>query len=90
MKVMIFHRITDIYGDIPYTEAGLGYYDRTFTPKYDKQQDIYNDMLKELDAAAQALDPAKDKPGDADLIYGLGGNKFNPDNTAAQEISGLP
>ena len=87
MKVMIFHRITDIYGDIPYTEAGLGYYDRTFTPKYDKQQDIYNDMLKELDAAAQALDPAKDKPADADLIYGLGGNKFNPDNTAAQEIN---
>src|SRR5688500_7539790 len=23
MKVMIFHRITDIYGDVPYTEAGL-------------------------------------------------------------------
>ena len=69
MKVMIFHRITDIYGDVPYTEAGLGYYGRVFTPKYDKQQDIYMDMLKELDAAATALDPSKDKPGAADLIY---------------------
>jgi hypothetical protein len=86
MKVMIFHRITDIYGDIPYSEAGLGYYDRTFTPKYDKQQDIYTDMLKELDEAAQALDPDKDKPGDADLIYGLGGNNFNPNNSAATQI----
>jgi hypothetical protein len=69
MRVMIFHRITDIYGDIPYSAAGLGYYERTFTPAYDKQQDIYTDMLKELDQAATALDPAKDKPGTADLIY---------------------
>ncbi|HEX5654936.1 MAG TPA: SusD/RagB family nutrient-binding outer membrane lipoprotein, partial [Chitinophagaceae bacterium] len=69
MKVMIFHRITDIYGETPYTEAGLGYYDRIFTPKYDTQKDIYENMLQELDAAAQALDPAKDKPGTGDLIF---------------------
>jgi hypothetical protein len=69
MKVMIFHRITDIYGEIPYSEAGLGYYGRIFTPKYDKQSDIYDDMLKELEQAATALDPAKDKPGTGDLIY---------------------
>lgn len=69
MKVMIFHRITDLYGETPYTEAGLGYYGRVFTPKYDKQQDIYMNMLKELDEAAQALDPAKDKPGNGDLIF---------------------
>jgi hypothetical protein len=76
VRVMIFHRITDIYGDVPYSEAGLGYYDRKFTPKYDRQQDIYTDMLKELDQAAQALDPAKDKPGTADLIYRGGPNSI--------------
>ncbi len=69
MKVMIFHRISDIYGETPYTEAGLGYYGRIFTPKYDEQQDIYMDMLKELDEAATALDPAKDKPGTGDLVF---------------------
>ncbi len=69
MKVTIFHRITDIYGEIPYTEAGLGYYGRVFTPKYDRQQDIYSDMLKELEEAAIALDPSKLKPGNGDLIY---------------------
>lgn len=74
LKVIIFHRITDIYGDVPYSEAGLGYYNRVFTPKYDKQQDIYTDMLKELDQAAQALDPNKDQPGTADLIYRGGSN----------------
>src|SRR5688500_2923627 len=70
MKVMIFHRITDIYGEIPYTEAGLGFYGRIFTPKYDKQQDIYLDMLKELDEAGSALNAADDKTGTGDMIYG--------------------
>jgi len=69
MKVMIFSRLTDIYGEIPYTEAGLGYYGRVFTPKYEKQQDIYNDMLKELEQAALALDASKPRPGNGDLIY---------------------
>jgi hypothetical protein len=69
MRVMIFHRITDIYGEIPYSEAGLGYYDRIFTPKYDQQSAIYADMLKELEEAAIALDPSKDVPGTGDLIF---------------------
>jgi hypothetical protein len=69
MKVMIFHRITDIYGEVPYAEAGLGYYDRIFTPKYDPQKNIYENMLLELDQAAQALDPSKDKPGSGDIIF---------------------
>ena len=68
MKALIFHRITDIYGDVPYSEAGLGYYERIFTPKYDKQQDIYMNMLAELDDATAKLDAAKDKPI-GDMIY---------------------
>ncbi len=68
MKVLIFHRITDIYGDVPYFNAGLGYYTRNFTPAYDKQQSIYSDMLKELDEAATALDATKDV-ATGDMIY---------------------
>ncbi|UKJ07696.1 SusD/RagB family nutrient-binding outer membrane lipoprotein [Solitalea lacus] len=68
MRALIFHRITDLYGDVPYTEAGLGYYNQILTPKYDKQQDIYADMLNELDEASQALDPSKDVLKN-DLIY---------------------
>jgi hypothetical protein len=68
MKVLIFHRITDIYGDVPYFKAGLGFYSRNFTPTYDKQQDIYPDMLKELSEAATALDASKDVAS-GDMIY---------------------
>jgi hypothetical protein len=67
-KVVIFHRITDIYGDVPYFDAGKGYYNTNFTPKYDLQSDIYADMLKELKEAAEALDPAKDVVT-GDMIY---------------------
>lgn len=62
MKALIFERITDLYGDCPYSEAGLGYYDKNYFPKYDKQQDIYTDLLKEVSDATSQLDPAADKP----------------------------
>ncbi|TDO95664.1 SusD/RagB family nutrient-binding outer membrane lipoprotein [Flavobacterium sp. 245] len=51
MRVMVVQRITDLYGDCPYSEAGLGYSKGIVTPKYDKQQDIYNAFFKELEEA---------------------------------------
>lgn len=67
-KVLIFARLTDLYGDVPYSEAGLGYYKGNLSAKYDKQQDIYMDMLKEVEAAMAALDPAADQVT-GDVIY---------------------
>jgi hypothetical protein len=68
-KVVVFHRITDIYGDIPYFDAGQGYYKRIFNPEYDTQESIYLDMLKELDEAAAALTDGGDV-ATGDMIYG--------------------
>ena len=62
MRALIMERLTDLYGDVPYSEAGQGYYKGIITPKYDKQQDIYADLLKEVDEATAALDPAADIP----------------------------
>jgi Starch-binding associating with outer membrane len=69
MRVYAMHRITDLYGDVPYTEAGMGYTNGVFKPKYDRQSDIYADMLKELDESASAFDGSKGTFGDADLLY---------------------
>lgn len=68
LKVFMFHRMTDLYGDVPYTEAG----DPSVTayPKYDKQQDIYSDMLNELNEAQAALSSTTSTLGSADLYYG--------------------
>ncbi|RAJ87706.1 SusD-like starch-binding protein associating with outer membrane [Chitinophaga dinghuensis] len=68
-RVLIMHRLTDMYGMVPYTQAGLGYIGGNTTPIYDDQKAIYTDMLNELDAAAKALDPNKDAVGKGDLIY---------------------
>ncbi|HEY6505746.1 MAG TPA: SusD/RagB family nutrient-binding outer membrane lipoprotein [Chitinophagaceae bacterium] len=53
-----FMILTDEYGDIPYTEGGAGYSNQVFLPKYDAQQAIYTDIIKELTEAATALNAA--------------------------------
>src|ERR1700722_176961 len=68
MKAMIFEQLTDLYGDIPYFQAGLGYYERIYTPAYDKQQVIYADLLKEVSQATDSLAESADKPG-GDILY---------------------
>jgi len=55
-----FMVLADSYGDVPYSDAGLAYLNNTYFPKYDKQQDIYTDLVNELTAATAALDPTKD------------------------------
>ncbi len=69
MKVFMFQKLTDTYGEVPYFEAGKGYNGNIFAPKYDTQEAIYNDLLKELDEAGDALDANKAFVGNADLFY---------------------
>ncbi|MBD0833323.1 SusD/RagB family nutrient-binding outer membrane lipoprotein [Aestuariibaculum sediminum] len=70
-KVLIFSRLTDLYGDIPYSEAGKGFLEGIRFPKYDKQSDIYADMLQTLEEAATVLNTAgPNSYGSADLLYG--------------------
>ncbi|MGZ3871317.1 MAG: SusD/RagB family nutrient-binding outer membrane lipoprotein [Mucilaginibacter sp.] len=68
MKALIFERITDVYGDVPYFQAGQAYTKSVYFPPYDKQQDIYTDLLKEVSQAVDSLDENADKPK-GDLFY---------------------
>lgn len=67
-KVLLMQRITDLYGDVPYSQAAQAR-SGIFAPAYDKQADIYADMLKELDEAIKAFDPAQPTYGGADYLY---------------------
>ncbi|MEM8523070.1 MAG: SusD/RagB family nutrient-binding outer membrane lipoprotein [Bacteroidota bacterium] len=67
-RTVIFHRLTDMYGDVPYSEAGKGFLEGIDFPKYDQQQDIYNDMLNELEQGIAQLGGGGF--GGADLLYG--------------------
>lgn len=60
-RVYIMSLITDIYGDAPYSEAGKGYLESKFNPRYDTQEEIYNDFFSELTEAVAAFDSGKDQ-----------------------------
>ena len=69
LRVFMFHRITDLHGDIPYSEAGLGFHEQIYTPRFDPQQQVYDDMLNELAEAVDQLDPNQPGFGSADIIF---------------------
>lgn len=52
LKVAGMHRMTDLYGPIPYSKYGQG----GVSSVYDSQADIYNQFFKELDEAVGYLD----------------------------------
>src|SRR5699024_8599677 len=53
LKAYFFWHTTDRWGDIPYSEALNG--EEDFTPAYDRQQDIYNDLFASLKEARDQL-----------------------------------
>ena len=53
-RVYVSGLLTDVYGDVPYTEAGMSNITGNTKPKYDKQEDIYRSFFTELkEATAQ-------------------------------------
>jgi hypothetical protein len=66
MKAYIFWTITDRWGDIPYFEALQG--SKNLSPKYDTQEAIYKDLLKELKEAIVQFQPTGAKVL-GDIIY---------------------
>jgi hypothetical protein len=64
----LFHQVTDLWGDIPYTEALVGR-DNT-TPVYDSQQAVYMGLLDDLTNAVALLDEDGDGFGTGDILYG--------------------
>lgn len=69
MRVFVFSRLTDLYGDVPYSEAGKAVLETIFTPKYDAQSEIYADLLKELEESAAALGSGDSGFGSSDIIF---------------------
>lgn len=71
MRSWTYQVITDLWGDIPYSEALQGRVPGSpTTAKYDPQQAVYQGLLSELAAAQAMFDPAGIRMGTADLIYG--------------------
>ncbi len=63
LRTWIFATLTNVYGDIPYTEAIQGD-SANLTPAYDAQENIYADMLASLERAAILLQGSGSLTGD--------------------------
>ncbi len=55
-RVYVGSLLTDYYGDVPYTQAGLGHLSGVSQPKYDTQEELYRLFFKDLKAAADQFD----------------------------------
>ncbi|PCJ91965.1 MAG: SusD/RagB family nutrient-binding outer membrane lipoprotein [Flavobacteriaceae bacterium] len=99
IEAYAFLVLTDTYGDIPYFEAGQGFSNQIVLPVYDAQENIYPDLIKELNEAMGALSDSGDVVnevmygGDLDkwrrlgnsLLLRIGMRLSNVDNTLAQQ-----
>lgn len=62
LKILLAYktfRVTDIFGDIPFSNAGYGFqYLEYIKPKYDSQEEIYKFLLEELKWCDENIDEA--------------------------------
>jgi len=83
MRSLLFGYVTDVWGDVPYSEALQGdAADAIILPAYDAQQDIYDGLFSDLTEAVTAIAGAPASAvtlGSADPLYGgsrLGWQRF--------------
>lgn len=79
LKAWLFSELTDTFRDIPYFDALKGD-DMQFLPKFDRQEDIYADILAKLDQAALMFNNSVSITSVSDILYGT-------KTTNAQEIT---
>jgi len=66
LRSWIFSLLTDVYGDIPYSQAGD--IDKFLLPKYNKQREVYIGLLADLTTAQATLD-VTGKAIKGDILY---------------------
>jgi hypothetical protein len=70
MKSFLFGYLTDLFGDCPYSEALKGN-EGNYAPVYDKQEDILNGLLKDLEEANMELSKSKPAYSAAEGVYDI-------------------
>ncbi|TGE19245.1 SusD/RagB family nutrient-binding outer membrane lipoprotein [Hymenobacter elongatus] len=71
MRSYYFSVLTDVFGNIPYTDAlKLSNEVNIITPKYDAQEVVYTGLLAELKQATTLLKTKSSLPVSGDVMYG--------------------
>lgn len=67
-KSWAYSILTDLYGDVPYSQA-IKASEGNFSPAFDKQKDIYIQILKDLETANTLFNDTKALTYGGDLVY---------------------
>lgn len=84
MKAFLFQRLVDEYNDIPYSQALLG--TGNTAPSYDKAEDVYIDLYKQLDTAIAVINNAQ-HPRPFKSIIANADPLFNDDMTKWKQLA---
>ncbi len=68
MRSYVFSVLTDVYGDIPYSEALKGTTAGIVTPKFDAQKDVYAGLITDLKTASDLIN-TKTVDKDGDILF---------------------
>lgn len=68
-EAYLYQRLTDLFGDIPYTEVTTSNKEINRTPKFDKQEAIYPALIQRVDAALAKLNDGDQTYGSSDFFY---------------------
>ena len=69
LRAIIYKRLTDTYGDIPYSEA-VKYDQGILTPKFDSQESIYKSLINDLKEGRDLLNASTTRPVGDNLYLG--------------------
>ncbi|MDR3268989.1 MAG: SusD/RagB family nutrient-binding outer membrane lipoprotein [Tannerella sp.] len=70
LRAKLVFDITDLFGDMPYSEAGRAFgTSPIYRPKYDTQESIYKSLLADLDEAIDNLSPNDGAYGNNDILF---------------------
>ncbi|MCA0229441.1 MAG: SusD/RagB family nutrient-binding outer membrane lipoprotein [Bacteroidetes bacterium] len=69
VEISIWQRLTDLFGDVPFSETALGVDAVNNQPKFDTQDAIYKKLIQDLDAALSQITPTDDSYGTADYYF---------------------
>ncbi|MEO6001127.1 MAG: SusD/RagB family nutrient-binding outer membrane lipoprotein, partial [Chitinophagaceae bacterium] len=69
VEISVWQRLTDMFGDVPYSQTALGSADVNTKPVFDPQQSIYKSLITDIDAAMAQLNATDASYGSADFYY---------------------
>lgn len=68
-EISIWQRLTDLFGDVPYSQVSKDATSINVTPTFDTQESIYTSLIIDLDAAIASLTDTDENYGAADFFY---------------------